>query len=241
MGKSSRTKYTGIRMFTSSGSSHCRRTILAGSLVLLANIAGCSIYGPTARNAFYEPHLLFDQTANCVRDCYLADSSWRAYRKVNADVFSGDYEDGFKAGFKAFLKHGANTGVPPVPPKHYWWIDKQGPDELAHAEDWREGYDRGVVTARESGFRDMTVVPALVPGLKTPDDTISLLSAMFNGPRLNAQEAGENFAPSASSKPDEPTRTAPPQKTAPAPEPPRPPDVGAGKPKPTSPYAPMNQ
>lgn len=237
----SHTRKNWARVFGFFGATARSRTLLSGSLAVLANIAGCSIYGPTARNVFYEPRLLWDQTANCVRDCGLADSSWREYRKANAGSLSADFEDGFKAGFKAYLKHGANTGVPPVPPKHYWWIDKQGPDELARAEDWREGFDRGAVTARESGFRDMTVVPALVPGLKTPDDTISLLSAMFNGPRLNAEEAGENFAPGASPKPDGPVPAAPPQKAAPAPEPSRPADVGAGKPKPTSPYAPMNQ
>src|SRR5260370_28836986 len=139
MSTRSRPKKRWARMCASVGAIARSRRLLSGSLVLLVNIAGCSIYGPAVRNTFYEPRLLVDQTATCIRDCCLADSTWREYRKENADEYSTDYANGFKAGFQAYLKYGANTGIPPVPPKHYWWIEQEGPGAMARAADWHDG------------------------------------------------------------------------------------------------------
>lgn len=213
------------------------RTLLSGSLVLLANVAGCTIYGPTARNALYEPRLLFDETTTYVRDCFLADSTWREFRKANPESYSGDYAHGFKAGFKAFLKYGERTGMPAIPPKYYWWTEKEGPGEMARVEDWHAGFVRGVETARTSGFRELTVVPALVPGLKAPDDTISLLTSMINGPRVNAQDASGDQPADVAPRPSDAPGALPSDKTAPV----LPIDQANGKPKQIAPAALKNQ
>jgi hypothetical protein len=183
------------------------RAFPLGVLVLLVTTVGCTIYGPTARNTLFETHLITDQTRDYLRNCYLANAAWSDVSKSDPTcLHSDDYERGFKAGFKAYLEYGANAGIPPIPPKPYWWIDHQGPDEFAHVQDWHAGFVHGMQAAHASGYREMIAVPSLVPSLKTPDDTIAVLTAMSNAPRGSAQ--GSNDA-SPSGVPSKANKAAP--------------------------------
>jgi hypothetical protein len=206
-----------------------RRALLLGALALLATTVGCSIYGPTARNTLYETHLIKDQTGEYLRNCCLANSAWSDVQKSDSTLLhSDDYEQGFKAGFKAYLEYGSNAGVPPIPPKPYWWMDHQGPEEFAHVQDWHAGFVHGMQAARESGYREMIAVPSLVPSLKTPDDTIAVLTAMSNAPRGNAQDSNEFSPPGTLPKANKAAPTPPPSdKASPAQGPISPGDLGS--------------
>ncbi|CAN5218446.1 hypothetical protein BH10PLA2_BH10PLA2_16450 [soil metagenome] len=180
----------GLRIQTSK---FVRRSLALLGTFSLPLMAGCSIYGPTTRNAFYETRLIFDESCEYVRNCLLADSSWKEFEKNDSAVeYSKDFEHGFKAGFKSYLDYGANAGIPPIPPKHYWWLCKEGPENLQRDGEWHSGFLRGREFAQASGFREMIIVPALVPALKAPDDTIDVLTAMSRGPRGGTQPSRQS-------------------------------------------------
>lgn len=89
-----------------------------------------------------------------------AGRAWQEEISKNPEHhFSPDYEKGFLEGFRDFVECGGNGAPPAVPTLCYrlsWYKNPPGQQAI---KDWYDGFARGAQVARESGYREVILVP----------------------------------------------------------------------------------
>jgi hypothetical protein len=117
-----------------------------------------------AHNLAYESALGTDYVLTCARNRRLANEAWGQVQKADPDhAYSKDYALGFKDGFADYLDEGGCAEPPPLPARRYWMIHYRTPGGHAAINDWFAGFQHGVAAARESGYRELVIVPSSVP------------------------------------------------------------------------------
>lgn len=132
--------------------------------------SGCRLFDSFVRTTVVEPiqyasHL--DEKLAKRRFRGMAHNAFetvRAHARAELDdyecePFSVEYQLGFEDGFVDFLDAGGTGSPPTLPPRRYWKKQYQTPAGQRAAADWFTGYERGTATARESGLRQLIVVP----------------------------------------------------------------------------------
>lgn len=127
--------------------------------------AGCVYYVNAARNLTHAPIDAVDEFSVRLRNKRLAKEAWLAVSQTDPPhEYSVDYERGFKEGFADYLYAGGK-GIPPeVPPYCYRKSDHNTPDGVRAVQDWYAGFRHGASVARESGDRDLAVLPTATQG-----------------------------------------------------------------------------
>jgi hypothetical protein len=139
-----------------------RRVVALLGLAALA--PGCTPLANVARVVLCEPAAYCLHMDECVSHCRnldLAEEAWAQFESALPDAcYSDDFADGFKAGFADFLWAGGNGDPPVVPPRQYWKPQYESPQGQQMMQDWFRGFRHGAAVARESGYRDVIMVPA---------------------------------------------------------------------------------
>jgi hypothetical protein len=137
-----------------------RGPILA-TVVLSVLSSGCgTFFEIAARNIVHAP---LDAASDRVRDvglCLQARATFRDICHANPDQpFSPDYADGFVAGYVDYAESGGNGEARPNPPSCYKLVCYDSPAGRQAQLDYYAGFRHGAEVARESGVRDVIVVP----------------------------------------------------------------------------------
>jgi hypothetical protein len=148
-------------------------TLSLGGLCVVCQ--GCSPLGHAARTSIIQP-LVYSRYVNegkeCVRDYQLANEALAHYQGEHAgDNLSPDFCLGFKQGYAEYLYAGGKGNPPPIPPRCYWNSKFQSTEGHQAIGDWFTGYRAGAAVAKQSGQRELVIVPAstaLAPALPPP-------------------------------------------------------------------------
>jgi hypothetical protein len=174
------------------------RTRLALYLVGLCLVCqGCSPLAHAARGVIIQPIRYprrLDDLVDCMRNKKLANAAWAQYQADHMGTdFSCDFALGFKEGYEDFLYAGGSGEPPPVPPRYYWRPEFESPAGQQAVRDWFAGFRAGAAAARQSGHRNLVVVPAstaLSPSLPSSPQQQESAS-----PPRQASPAGEEMLP----------------------------------------------
>ena len=144
---------------------------LFGMIVLL--LPGC-LSGYIAKNVFVDPmkydyHI--DNLFRCVRDKKWAELAWQRVEETTPYPLSKHYRRGSEEGFHDYLNNGGNGEPPLSPPRRYWALFYQSPEGSEAIQDWFAGFRHGAAVARESGYRDLIIIPTYMPA-KDPTDSM---------------------------------------------------------------------
>jgi hypothetical protein len=134
--------------------------------LLLPALTGCKVFCLAARTLVCEPiHFCnpIDQCRSHKQHYALAIRSWKVIECQQPDMFSTDYERGYKDGFADYLDYGGNGTPPPIPPREYWKIGYRTPAGHQAIQDWFDGFRHGSAEAQASGLRDYATVPSSIP------------------------------------------------------------------------------
>jgi hypothetical protein len=182
------------------------RKTLAPAIVGLGLLC-CGCGGPitlAARTVVIEPIHDWARADNCIehhRDYRLAEDVWKAIAEADpSHAFSPDFAHGFRDGFADYVYAGGTGEPPPVPPRYYWKVGYETPQGHQAIEDWFAGFRMGAELARESGYRELVIVPS------------SMLRAEAPGPCPSPSVPATTIPPAS-----EPT-LPPPRKLVPAPD-----------------------
>jgi hypothetical protein len=137
-----------------------RGRVLAAVLLSVLS-SGCgTFFEIAARNIVHAP---LDAASNYLRHdrlCLQARDVFRDVCRAHPDeAFSGDYADGFVAGYVDYAESGGNGDPPPNPPSCYRLVCYDGPAGREALLDYYAGFRHGAAVARDSGVRDFIVVP----------------------------------------------------------------------------------
>jgi hypothetical protein len=122
-----------------------------------------------------------------------AEKSWTQLCKANPQHFSDAYHNGFVEGFVDYVQAGGSGEPPYLPPFRYRLSPYRTPEGLSLVDDWYAGFRHGSAIAKESGLRELNLVP--LPAYAVPKD-------------LNAVDTSETIKP-ASSNPKAPNEGSP--------------------------------
>lgn len=136
---------------------------------ILCAAAGCGTANPSydLNILHYATRNLFEAPANGIDDCVersrlrdQGEEAWQALRQAHPEpAYSVHYHDGFVEGFADYLYAGGN-GEPPIsPPWKYRRVVYETPEGRRAVEDWFAGFRRGAHAARDSGIRELVLVP----------------------------------------------------------------------------------
>ena len=91
----------------------------------------------------------------------LARDAWKEIEKeFPGRAVSADHAKGFREGFANFLDYGG-SGLPPVlPPRRHWRTKQRSSAHRLATEEWFDGFAHGTTVARQSGLRELVIVPA---------------------------------------------------------------------------------
>lgn len=104
----------------------------------------------------------------------MACSYWAKYmRSTNA---SSHFQAGFLEGYSDYLHRGGKGMAPPIPPRRYWEPTTNMGRQNAVRE-WKSGFQTGAEAARESGQRELLVVPYDGPPVGGQDGHLWLTEA----------------------------------------------------------------
>jgi len=93
-----------------------------------------------------------------------AEAAWKDFQHHHAEqLYSVHYERGFQDGFADYLYAGGTGQPPPVPPWTLRTASYETPAGHRAVEDWFAGFRHGANAARESGLRELVIVPGSVP------------------------------------------------------------------------------
>jgi hypothetical protein len=135
----------------------------------------------------YSTQNLIDAPVQCIHHCQelhrfkaLAEVAWNNIREADPErCYSEDYADGFICGYVDFLDADGNGEPPAAPPRRYLAPRyHQTPAGLQAIDDWFAGFRHGAATARESGQRQLIVLPLALP----PRQTTSGMETPLGGP-----------------------------------------------------------
>jgi hypothetical protein len=137
------------------------RLYIAGIFALW--LAGCTPLASVVKNTIVQPLEYCYHVEDCVemrRNRAVAEEAWVEFQStcVN-DNFSSDFACGFKEGYAIYLFEG-QINPPPVPPRCYWRSEYENIEGRIAIQDWFNGYRRGALTARLSGYRELVILPA---------------------------------------------------------------------------------
>ncbi|HVS40198.1 MAG TPA: hypothetical protein VMS17_31865 [Gemmataceae bacterium] len=138
---------------------HSRSALFAVAVGLLS--AGCSMLENGACVTAYRLRESIEDAAECRRDKRWAEECWNHVRLTDPCVpHSGDYAEGFRAGFADYLYRGGAGEPPPLPPQKYRALCYQTPQGYQAIEDWFAGFRRGAAEAHQGGYRDWVTGPS---------------------------------------------------------------------------------
>jgi hypothetical protein len=142
------------------------------AVALSAGSAGCgTFWQDTVRNVAQAPIRECDEVQIHCRCKRLAREAWREVRlSAPGHPYSPEYGDGFIEGYAEFLEIGGHGEPPAVPPFRFRLKRYQTPQGYRAVEDWFAGYRDGARTARESGLRELFVVPLSAPPINALDE-----------------------------------------------------------------------
>jgi hypothetical protein len=129
-------------------------------------VSGCGPALNATRTLVIEPLQYCDSADKVIewtRDEKLAKEAWEKVGHANGQVYSKDYERGFKFGFADYLYAGGKGLPPPLPPRRYWKPKYESPAGYQAIEEWYAGYAHGAALAMASGARQFVPVPSSVP------------------------------------------------------------------------------
>lgn len=131
------------------------------------------------RNLSSEPVRANDHMILAFRIKGWAAKAWQEV-KMHAPEhpYSLDYEKGFLEGFRDYVESGGSGAPPAVPTLCYrlsWYRNPPGQQAIT---DWYEGFRRGALVAKESGYREIILVPIS----STPPAYIKRLDTANVGP-----------------------------------------------------------
>jgi hypothetical protein len=187
------------------------RSLRFVSLMLGVGIlcSGCMLVHDTAQTmvvepAEFPPHL--DQVALCAHANRLAERAWNELN-VDSQKHPDDYRKGFINGYADYLQFGGTGEPPPLPPRCYWC--KETPEGRQRSLDWFAGFRHGASSARQSGVRELILVPAAGTGAHGESG-----NAVCHGP-IGTTAMPELFVPPAPKQ--EESKIPPPPKLNPMP------------------------
>lgn len=128
-----------------------RSLLTAASLTLvLSGLSGCM----TVHNGYkaMTANGTWNDTVVVLRNRNFANKAWhrRKHHFCN-EKFSGDYKNGFCAGYEA-AANGSDGCTPSFPPKEYWSWEYQSAEGQNRTSAWFSGYPQGVRAAEEDGI-----------------------------------------------------------------------------------------
>jgi hypothetical protein len=129
---------------------------------------GCSLVASATRNVLHETMLCTTHLVECERNCVLAAAAWKDVQNASLETYSDDYARGFKAGFKDSLEAGGHGDPPPLPPPCYWSARYETVAGHEAIDDWFRGFRHGADVAKESGRRELSLVPLSPPAPLCP-------------------------------------------------------------------------
>jgi hypothetical protein len=126
-------------------------------------LQGC-FCGYVLRNLKDAPVDAIDNHVASSRFHQIAKASWKAAKaEAYPNDYSGDYADGFEAGFVDFLDANGTGEPPAAPPQHYRHSRYETPAGQRAIEDWFAGFRHGARAAQASGYRAAVVLPLALP------------------------------------------------------------------------------
>jgi hypothetical protein len=75
-------------------------------------------------------------------------------------TLSPDFAHGFKDGFADYVYAGGTGEPPPLPPRYYWKTRYETPQGHQAIADWFAGFRLRAELARESGYRELVMIPS---------------------------------------------------------------------------------
>jgi hypothetical protein len=175
--------------------------------VLGLSPAGCSVIGSGAYVLAYKASHAASDLREEHRNRKWAEQAWADFRRADPNLYSADFERGFKEGFADLLYHGGSGEPPLLPPPRYRKARYQNEAGYRAIEDWFAGFRLGAAEARDGGYRRWVVGPT------------SMLAASGPAPGILKEPPPE---PTPSPRqPDRPQEPLPPPRPAllPAPSP----------------------
>jgi hypothetical protein len=136
--------------------------------VLLVPSVGCSSPGliNILRVNVWEPQAYCassDRADTFHHNRELARRAWAQLAASDPSVCSSpEYRDGFIDGYADYLNLGGTGAAPPIPPRRYWNVDYKCPGGVEAIQAWYAGFEQGAAAAKESGIREVEVVPSSV-------------------------------------------------------------------------------
>lgn len=134
-----------------------------------------------------------------------ADQAWQHWQHGPAGhPVTVHYERGFKDGFADYLYAGGTGQPPPVPPWTLRTAAFETPAGARAVEDWFAGFRQGASAARESGLRELVVVPSSSPPALQAAPAPATSQATPRGPSLETLPLPRELAvpePPAADKP----------------------------------------
>lgn len=141
-----------------------RRLMLLAVTVLL--IPGCMGLQNVLQVNVCEPEqycVSSDRRATFERNRELACQAWACVVQADPSVCSAvDYMEGFVDGYADYLNLGGTGAAPPIPPRRYWNVDYRSPGGADAVQQWYAGFEHGAAEAKQSGYRELAVVPSSV-------------------------------------------------------------------------------
>jgi hypothetical protein len=164
-----------------------KRGLCLAAVLLSALSSGCStFFGIAVKNVTLAP---LDAASNCLRRqrlYRLAGDAFRDLCRSQPDLtFSDDYACGFEEGFVDYLEAGGNGEPPPNPPPRYRRVRFDNPAGRQAQQDYYAGFRHGSAVARDTGLRDLIIVP---PGQEPAPATDPDQQLRRNPPREAAEE-----------------------------------------------------
>ncbi len=195
---------------------------LFGMIVLL--LPGCGLSKYITKNVFIDPvHFDYnsDNVFRHIRDKRWAEEAWQRVADSTPFVLSKHYRRGFEEGYIDYLNNGGSGEPPLSPPRRYWALFYQSPEGNEAIQDWFAGFRHGAAVAKESGYRDLVVIPTHIPPA-APSDAMRNATKMTdkNGASIEAPQTPTPAPvprPQDSSTPESTTPTKP-MERVPAPE-----------------------
>jgi hypothetical protein len=140
--------------------------------LLLSTTGGCtSFWEDTVRNVVEIPIRKADDGLITCRCRRLAREAWKKLVLCQPNQhYSNDYAKGFQDGYAEYLDLGGNCQPPALPPFCYRQSRYETPAGHQAIEEWYEGYNHGALAARESGQRELIVIPLSAPPINVLTD-----------------------------------------------------------------------
>lgn len=164
-----------------------KRVLLLVAVVAL--VPGCMGLRNVLTVNFCEPEeycVPKDREATFERNRALAEQAWAYVASSDPGAcYSMDYMAGFLEGYADYLTLGGTGAAPPIPPRRYWNVDYRNPAGADAAQEWFAGFEHGAAEAKESGYRQLAVVPSSVlcplPPPPGPQPAAPGMTDMFEG------------------------------------------------------------